>query len=101
MSPALIQQLAGGYRLAVDRGAVDAAAFSDLVTAGRRELRDGAAQTAPGTRCVKALALWRGDPLVDAGDAGLRDGADRPAARAATGCRRPTGSRRSCGSAAA
>ena len=65
----LIQQVAGGYRLAVDRGAVDSAAFSDLVTAGRRGLRDGATVSARDT-LAKALALWRGDPLVDAADAG-------------------------------
>lgn len=67
--PGSIQQVAGGYRLVVDRGAVDAAAFSDLVSAGRRALRDGATVSARDT-LVKALSLWRGDPLVDAGDAG-------------------------------
>ena len=67
--PGSIQQVAGGYRLAVDRGAVDATAFSDLVTAGRRALRDGATVSALDT-LVKALSLWRGDPLVDGGDAG-------------------------------
>jgi predicted ATPase/DNA-binding SARP family transcriptional activator len=64
----LIQQLAGGYRLAVDRGAVDVAAFTDLVAAGRRELRDGTPQTARDL-LVKGLSLWRGTPLADAGDA--------------------------------
>ena len=57
----LIQQLAGGYRLAVDRGAVDVAAFTDLVAAGRRELRDGTPQTARDL-LVKGLSLWRGTP---------------------------------------
>ncbi len=66
--PGLIQQLAGGYRLAVDRGAVDVAEFTDLVAAGRRELRDGTPQTARDL-LVKGLSLWRGEPLADAGDA--------------------------------
>ena len=66
---AAVQQVVGGYRLAVEREAVDAAAFSALVAAGRRELRDGADATARDT-LAKALSLWRGPPLVDAGDAG-------------------------------
>jgi predicted ATPase/DNA-binding SARP family transcriptional activator len=64
----IIAQVAGGYRLAVDRGSVDAVAFSDLVTTGHRQLTDGAAQGARDT-LVKALSLWRGEPLADAGDA--------------------------------
>ena len=67
--PAVIAQVSGGYRLAVPRDAVDAAAFADLVAAGRRDLADGSSQTARDT-LTKALALWRGDPLVDSGDAG-------------------------------
>ena len=65
---AVIQQAVGGYRLAVDRGAVDAAAFADQVAAGRRALRNEELAPARDT-LAKALALWRGDPLVDAGDA--------------------------------
>ena len=68
LEPTVIAQVAGGYRLAVDRGNVDAVAFSDLVTTGHRQLTDGAAQGARDT-LVKALALWRGEPLADAGDA--------------------------------
>ena len=66
--PAAIAQLAGGYRLDVDGGRVDAVAFADLVAAGRRQLRDGAPASARDT-LVKAMALWRGEPLADAGDA--------------------------------
>jgi len=67
--PAVIAQVAGGYRLTVARDAVDAAAFADLAAAGRRDLSEGSTQTARDT-LAKALALWRGDPLVDSGDAG-------------------------------
>lgn len=67
-APSVIQQLSGGYQLAVDRGAVDATSFSDLAAAGRRELRGGATTSARDT-LTKALSLWRGDPLPDAGDA--------------------------------
>ena len=67
--PGVIQQVAGGYRLAVDRAAVDAVEFAELVAAGRRELHDGAPATARDV-LTKALALWRGAPLADAGDAG-------------------------------
>jgi len=67
--PAVIVQEAGGYRLAVPRGAVDAAAFADLAAAGRGDLAARATQIARDT-LVKALALWRGDPLADSGDAG-------------------------------
>ncbi|MET0866097.1 MAG: BTAD domain-containing putative transcriptional regulator, partial [Nakamurella sp.] len=67
--PAVIAQVPGGYRLAVARDAVDAAAFVDLAAAGRRDLADSSTQTARDT-LAKALALWRGEPLADAGDAG-------------------------------
>ena len=68
LEPAAIAQVAGGYRLAVDRGHVDAVAFSDLIGTGHRQLTDGAAQSARDT-LVKALSLWRGEPLADAGSA--------------------------------
>ncbi|HEY5882227.1 MAG TPA: BTAD domain-containing putative transcriptional regulator [Nakamurella sp.] len=62
-----IRQETGGYRLMVDAGDVDATAFGELVIAGRREL----ARERPGgahEQLTKALALWRGEPLVDAAD---------------------------------
>jgi len=68
LEPAAIAQVAGGYRLAVDRGHVDAVAFSDLISTGHRQLTDGAVQSARDT-LVKALSLWRGEPLADAGSA--------------------------------
>jgi predicted ATPase/DNA-binding SARP family transcriptional activator len=67
-TPGAIQQMAGGYRLTVDRGAVDAVQFADLVAAGRRELHDGAPATARDL-LTTGLGLWRGAPLADAGDA--------------------------------
>lgn len=68
LEPAAIAQVAGGYRLAVDRGHVDAVAVSDLISTGHRQLTDGAVQSARDT-LVKALSLWRGEPLADAGSA--------------------------------
>ncbi len=66
--PTVVQQVPGGYRLAVDRADVDVSVFEDLIAAGRRELRSGelpAARTTFGS----ALSLWRGAALADAGDA--------------------------------
>lgn len=63
-----IQQVGNGYRLQVDRGSIDATVFSDLVAAGRREMAGGALTDASAT-LTQALALWRGAPLIDAGDA--------------------------------
>ena len=65
---AAVQQVPGGYRLAIDRGDVDAALFEELVAAGRRLLRGGQPAEAR-TTISKALALWRGTALADAGDA--------------------------------
>ena len=82
--PGSIQQVAGGYRLAVDRGAVDAAALSDLVSAGRRAFAgrcDGQRAGHPGQG---AVAVARG-PAGRRGRRRLRGGADRPAGRATTG----------------
>ncbi|GAA2014793.1 winged helix-turn-helix domain-containing protein [Nakamurella flavida] len=66
--PALLPAAPGGYRLAVGAADVDAGRFDDLVTAGRRALAGGRAQDAADT-LTEALALWRGTPLPDAGDA--------------------------------
>ncbi len=64
----VVQQVPGGYRLAVDRTDVDAALFEELMVAGRRELRAGELAQAR-TTFSRALAMWRGTALADAGDA--------------------------------
>jgi predicted ATPase/DNA-binding SARP family transcriptional activator len=66
--PALVQQVAAGYRLDLPREQVDAYAFADRAAAGRRALRSGD----PHGACVTlsdALRRWRGSPLADADDA--------------------------------
>ncbi len=62
-----IQQVAGGYRLTVEPGDVDAAAFEEWVAAGRRDLHQDRADDA-NEHLTQALSLWRGEPLVDAAD---------------------------------
>lgn len=69
-----IQPVPGGYRLAVEAADVDAAEFGELVAAGRRELRRDHPAGAQ-EHLVSALALWRGDPLVDAVDGAYATGA--------------------------
>ncbi len=64
----LVQQVADGYRLSTNRTDVDAMLFESLVRTGRRELREGSPAAAWETS-RQALALWRGVPLADAGDA--------------------------------
>jgi predicted ATPase/DNA-binding SARP family transcriptional activator len=60
-----VQQLPGGYRLAVDPRQVDAPRFLDLTAQGRRQLRNGDPEAA--ARLLRdALSLWRGCPLPDA-----------------------------------
>ncbi len=67
-NPALIQQVPAGYRLGLDREAIDAHRFADLAAAGRRHLRSG--DPAGAARILTdALRLWRGAPLMDADDA--------------------------------
>jgi predicted ATPase len=60
----LIQQHAGGYRLALDAEQVDASRFARLADAGAAALRDGEAQRAR-ELLSEALALWRGPALAD------------------------------------
>jgi predicted ATPase/DNA-binding SARP family transcriptional activator len=73
----VIESHPAGYRLAVPRDAVDAAAFEALAARGRRALADGDPEQA--ARVLRsALLLWRGQPLADA--AGY-DFADVAAAR--------------------
>ena len=64
----LIETIRGGYRLAVDAGAVDAVRFEQLAASGRRELARGAAGTAA-AQLAEALGLWRGPAYAEFGDA--------------------------------
>ncbi len=75
--PGLVVSEGGGYRLAIDPDAVDAARFERLARQGRRALDDGDATRAAGA-LREALALWRGPALADAADAPF---AAAPAAR--------------------
>ncbi|MDT0306934.1 BTAD domain-containing putative transcriptional regulator [Streptomyces sp. DSM 44917] len=64
----LLRSQAGGYRLELPPGAVDALRFEELARAGRRALSDGDLAAAAGP-LREALALWRGPALADAGEA--------------------------------
>jgi DNA-binding SARP family transcriptional activator/tetratricopeptide (TPR) repeat protein len=59
-----------GYLITVEPRMVDAARFEELQKDARTAARDGSWQDASG-RARAALALWRGDPLVDAGSEAL------------------------------
>ena len=74
---AAVEQAPAGYRLAVAPDAVDAVRFDALAAQGRHLLAGGDPAGAAAT-LREALALWRGDPLADAGE-----GADIEAERAA------------------
>ncbi|MFG2498197.1 BTAD domain-containing putative transcriptional regulator [Streptomyces sp. NPDC048441] len=63
-----VESVAGGYRLPVGAGDVDAFRFEDLAGQGRRELAAGRAEEAASTLGA-ALALWRGAALADVLDA--------------------------------
>ena len=67
-----IQQLPGGYRLAVAKTDIDAHRFAALAAQGRRELRSGDPENALRT-IESALELWRGAPLADADGAPYAD----------------------------
>ncbi len=75
--PDAIVQDAAGYRLAISRADLDTGRFADLVRAGQRRLAGAEHDPAVAT-LDEALALWRGQPLSDAGEAayalGLRAG---------------------------
>lgn len=58
-SPTVLVTEGPGYRLAVERTAVDAERFAGLVALGRRALADGRAEAAVAT-LSDALELWRG-----------------------------------------
>ncbi|MDI2125183.1 AfsR/SARP family transcriptional regulator [Yinghuangia seranimata] len=77
LGPGVITSEAGGYRLAVDRGAVDAHAFERAAAEGRRLLAAGDPAAAEAA-LTRALALWHGTALADATDRGFAAG---PAAR--------------------
>src|SRR5690349_17901493 len=64
---AAVEQTPAGYRLVVAPEAVDAARFDALAAQGRRLLAGGDPAAAAAT-LREALALWRGDPLPDAGE---------------------------------
>jgi predicted ATPase len=65
---AAVGSASGGYFLDLPPDAVDAHLFERLVREGQHARRVGDAKTAS-TRLREALALWRGEALVDAGDA--------------------------------
>jgi predicted ATPase/DNA-binding SARP family transcriptional activator len=60
----LIEQSAGGYRLAVAAGDVDASRFTELAGEGTARLRDGDPERASRVLAM-SLALWRGPALSD------------------------------------
>jgi predicted ATPase/DNA-binding SARP family transcriptional activator len=69
----LVEYLAGGYRLAVDPGQIDAVAFERLVGSARGALADGD-QAYGAAMLEEALGLWRGPALADAADAAFAAG---------------------------
>ena len=60
----------GGYRLELRPGSVDADRFEDAAVAARALIRSGnAAELAKADELLAdGLALWAGEPLVDAAD---------------------------------
>ena len=62
--PAAVEQLPGGYRLAVEPEGVDAVRFVRLAATGRQQLAAGSSVHAADT-LRQALSLWRGEPLPD------------------------------------
>ncbi len=67
--PALVAGTATGYTLAVDPSAVDALVVLDLAATATGQLRDGDAAGAVES-ATEALALFSGEVLAGAGDAG-------------------------------
>lgn len=57
-----------GYLLQIERAALDAARFEDLLTEGREHAARGDHETAA-ARLRQALSLWRGPALADVADA--------------------------------
>ncbi len=80
----LVEYLAGGYRLAVDPGQIDA----DVRAPGAAGPRGpGRRRAGPrrGAAAPKRPRLWRGPALADVADAPFAAGPDRPAGGAAAG----------------
>ncbi|GLY68549.1 BTAD domain-containing putative transcriptional regulator [Amycolatopsis taiwanensis] len=75
----LLVGTAGGYRLQLDPGDIDAHRFEELATHGRRELAAGRFGQATDA-LTEALGLWRGEALSDVLEAPF---AQPPAARLA------------------
>lgn len=75
--PDVLRSEHGGYRLDIDRNAVDAVQFEDLARRGREALRASDIGTAA-TTLARAQALWRGAALADVLDS---QAAAAPAAR--------------------
>jgi DNA-binding SARP family transcriptional activator len=63
---ALISTRPGGYMIAAEAGELDVTRFEALVAAARAAARAGSWDQAAAGACA-ALALWRGEPLADAG----------------------------------
>jgi predicted ATPase/DNA-binding SARP family transcriptional activator len=63
-SPELLESVAGGYRLRLDRDLVDAHRFEALAGRGHSELAAGHVRSAA-TTLREALAMWRGAALAD------------------------------------
>jgi len=63
---ALISTRPGGYLIAAEPGELDVTRFEALVVAARAAARAGSWDQAAEGACA-ALALWRGEPLADAG----------------------------------
>jgi DNA-binding SARP family transcriptional activator len=62
-----IETVTGGYRLDVDPNTVDVVVFEQLVATARQTLAAGDSPSAVGS-LRQALALWRGQPLVELTD---------------------------------
>jgi DNA-binding SARP family transcriptional activator len=83
----VIETVPGGYRLAVGSDDVDVGRFERLARDGQQALKSGDSLTAA-DRLGAAVALWRGDPLVELADvpSGMGESARlaRPSFNAAT-----------------
>lgn len=69
--PLRLRQDAAGYRLVLGRDELDASVFVDRQQRAQQRMRAGDLDGAHDD-LEEALALWRGEPLVDAGDADYR-----------------------------
>ena len=60
LGPDVLETIGEGYRLAIDAGQLDSHVFEQLVDRSRDERGETKVRT-----LNTALALWRGDPLMD------------------------------------